>query len=322
MILLAGAAAAWPLAARAQQPTPPTIGFLSSSSPELYAIRMSAFAHGLKKEGFVEGENVMIDHRWAGGKNELLPELAADLVRRQVAVLVAAGGTPSAIAAKAATITTPIVFGVAVDPVNAGLVASLNRPGGNLTGVTNLNVEAGQKQLDLMRESLPGVPLVGVLVNPTSPGLVEPFVGELRAAASAFGIELRVLTASGEDEFDDIFSTLVQARAGGLLIMPDVYFNAHSRLLAALSVRHRLPTIFRYREFTAAGGLMSYGSSEQEYYELIGSYAGKILKGAKPGDLPVQQATRLDLIINLKTARALGITVPLSLLVRADEVME
>jgi len=320
--LLGGTAAAWPLAARAQQPTMPVIGFLSSASPNLYSDRLRTFREGLKEAGYVAGRNVEIDYRWAEGHNDRLPALAAELVHREVTVIAAAGGTPSALAAKAATATIPIVFGVAVDPVEVGLVASLNRPGGNLTGVTNLNAEVGPKRLELLHELLPAATIIAVLVDPTSPTLAEAFLPDLQAAARALGVRLHVLQASKEGDFDTVFATLIQLRASALIIGPSTYFVARSEQLAALAVRHAVPTIFHYRPFAAAGGLMSYGSSETNYYRLVGIYAGRILKGEKLADLPVQQATKVELIINLKTARALGLTIPLPLIGRADEVIE
>ena len=320
--LLGGTAAAWPLAARAQQPTMPVIGFLSSASPNLYSDRLRTFREGLKEAGYVAGRNVEIDYRWAEGHNDRLPALAAELVHREVTVIAAAGGTPSALAAKAATATIPIVFGVAVDPVEVGLVASLNRPGGNLTGVTNLNAEVGPKRLELLHELLPAATIIAVLVDPTSPTLAEAFFRDLQAAARDLGVRLHVLQASKEGDFDTVFATLVQLRASALIIGPSTYFVARSEQLAALAVRHAVPTIFHYRPFAAAGGLMSYGSSETDYYRLVGIYAGRILKGEKLADLPVQQATKVELIINLKTARALGLSVPLPLVGRADEVIE
>jgi len=320
--LLGGTAAAWPLAARAQQPTMPVIGFLSSASPNLYSDRLRTFREGLKEAGYVEGRNVEIDYRWAEGHNDRLPALAAELVHREVTVIAAAGGTPSALAAKAATATIPIVFGVAVDPVEVGLVASLNRPGGNLTGVTNLNAEVGPKRLELLHELLPAATIIAVLVDPTNPTLAEAFLPDLQAAARALGVRLHVLQASKEGDFDTVFATLIQLRASALIIGPSTYFVARSEQLAALAVRHAVPTIFHYRPFAAAGGLMSYGSSETNYYRLVGIYAGRILKGEKLADLPVQQATKVELIINLKTARALGLTIPLPLIGRADEVIE
>jgi putative ABC transport system substrate-binding protein len=319
---LLGGAAAWPLAAEAQQPAMPVIGFLSSASPDVYAIRLRAFHQGLRETGFIEGQNVAIEYRWAEGQNNRLPALAGELVHRQVAVIVSAGGTPSAVAAKAATATIPIVFGVGVDPVKVGLVGSLNRPGGNLTGVTNLNEELGPKRLELLHELLPRATIFAVLVDPTSPDLAKGFSRNLQAAAGALGLQLHVLQASTESDFDKVFATLVQLRAGGLVIMPDVFFNARSEKLAALTVRYAVPSVFLYREFAAAGGLMSYGGSETEYYRLVGTYAGRVLKGDKPADLPVQQSTKVELIINLRTAKALGLTIPLPLLGRADEVIE
>ena len=319
--LIGGAAATWPFAARAQQPPMPVIGFLSNASPDLYAIRLRAFRQTLKEAGYVEGQNVAIEYRWAEGQNNRLPALAAELVDRHVDVIAAAGGTPSAVAAKAATASIPIVFAVAVDPVKIGLVASLNRPGGNLTGITNLNAEVGPKRLELLRELIPTATSVALLVNPTSP-VAEPFTRVMQAAAHTLGLQLHVLQASTEQDFDKVFGALVQLRAGALVISPDVFFNTRSEQLATLSLRHAVPAIYQYHEFAAAGGLMSYGSDETEYYRLIGIYAGRILKGEKPADLPVVQATKVEMILNLKTAKALGITVPLPLLGRADEVIE
>jgi putative ABC transport system substrate-binding protein len=320
-ITVLGSAAAWPLAARAQQPATPVVGFLSTAAPGAYATRLRAFHRGLKEAGYVEGQNVEIEYRWADGQNDRLSVLAADLVRRQVAVIVAAGGGPSAVAAKAATATIPIVFGVAFDPVDVGLVASLNRPGGNATGVTTLNVELGPKRLELLRELVPTATSMALLVNPTSL-YAETLSEGLQAAARTLGLPLHVLRASTERDFDAVFATLAQLRAGALVISADIFFLTRSEQLAALTVRHQVPAIFQYRPFAAAGGLMSYGSDETEYYRLVGIYAGRVLKGEKPGDLPVQQATKVELIINLKTAKALGIDVPPTLLARADEVIE
>jgi putative ABC transport system substrate-binding protein len=315
--LLGGGLATWPLVARAQQPAMPVIGILDSTG----ASAVAAFRSGLSEWGYVEGRNVATELR-ATDQNDRLPALAAELVHRQVAVIVAGGGTPSALAAKAATATIPVVFGVAVDPVELGLVASLNRPGGNLTGVTNLNVEVGPKRLELLRELLPSATIIAVLVNPTSPAIAEPFVRDLQAAARTLGLELHVLHASTDRDLDTVFAALVQLRAGALVISPDQFLFARIEHLAGLTLRHGVPAISQLRQFAAAGGLMSYGSSETEYYRPVGIYAGRILKGEKPGDLPVQRSSKVELIINLKTAKALGLTFPLSLLGRADEVIE
>ncbi len=320
-ITLVGGTAAWPLAAHAQLAMP-VIGFLGGTSPEVYADRVRAFRQGLKEAGYIDGQNMEIEYLWAEGHNDRLPDLAAELVRRQVAVIVAAGGTPSALAAKAATATIPIVFGVAVDPVELGLVASLNRPGGNLTGVTNLNVEVGPKRVELLRELLPSATLIAVLVNPTNPTIGEPFVRDLEAAARTLGLKLHVLHASTERDFDTVFATLVQLRADALVISPDQFLTSRIEQLAQLTLLNRIPAISQLRQFTTAGGLASYGSSETEYYRPIGIYAGRILKGEKPSDLPVQRSSKVELIINLKTASALGLTIPLPLVGRADEVIE
>src|SRR5439155_23241255 len=319
--LLGGAAAACPLAVRAQQPAMPVIGFLSNASPNVYALRLGAFRQGLKEAGYVERQNVEIEYRSAESENSRLPALAAEMVHRQVAVIVAAGGSPSAVAAKEATATIPIVFGVAVDPVEVGLVASLTRPGGNPTGVANLNVEVGPKRLELLHELVPTATIIAVLENPTSP-TAEPFSRALQPAARALGLQLHVLLASTDRDFDTVFATLVQLRAGALVISPDTFFNTRSEQLAVLALKHAVPAIYQYRPFVAGGGLMSYGSDQTEYYRLVGIYTGRILKGEKPADLPVVQSTKVELIINLKTAKALGLTVPLPLLGRADEVIE
>ncbi len=322
--LIGGAAAAssplWPLAARAQQM--PVIGFLSSASPDVYADRLRTFRQGLKEAGYVEGRNVAIEYLWADGHNDRLATLADRLARDRVAVIVAAGGPPSALAAKAATATIPIVFGVGVDPVEAGLVASLNRPGGNLTGVTNLNAEVGPKRLELLHELLPSATSIAVLVDPSGPSLADTFTRNLQDAARTLGLKLDVLHASTERDFDAVFAAVAQLRADALIIGPGTFFSARSEQLAALTVRHAVPAVFQFRPFVAAGGLMSYGTSETDYYRLIGIYAGRILKGEKPGDLPVQQSAKVELIVNLKTARTLGLTFPLTLLGRADEVIE
>jgi putative tryptophan/tyrosine transport system substrate-binding protein len=316
--LLGSTAATWPLAARAQQRAMPVIGFLSSTSPQVFAARLPAFAQGLKEEGYIEGQNVAIEYRWAGDHDDRLPVLAAELVHRQVTVI-AAGGSPSSVAAKAATATIPIVFETASDPVTLGLVASLNRPGGNLTGVTNLTVEVGQKWLQLLRELLPAATNIAVLVNPSAPTITEQFMGSLQAAAPALGMRLHVVQASTDHDLDTVFAAL---RADALVVGPYLFFNSRAEQLGALSLRHAVPTLFTYRKSVAAGGLISYGANETETYRLVGIYIGKILKGAKPGDLPVQRSTKVELIINLKTAKALGITVPLALSGRADELIE
>src|SRR5262245_15663916 len=319
--VIVGSAASWPLTVHAQQSTIPVIGFLSSASPDLFTHRLRAFHQGLREAGYVEGQNVAIKYRWAEDQNNRLPALAAELVHRQVAVIVAGGGTPAAVAAKAATATIPIVFAVAVDPVKVGLVASLNRPGGNLTGVTSLNVDVAQKRLELLHELLPTATIIAVLVNPTSV-LTEPFLQALQPAARALGLQLHVLNASTEHDFDTVFAALVQLRAGALVISPDNFFNTRVEQLAVLSLRHAVSTIYQYRPFVAAGGLISYGSDETEYYRLVGIYAGKILNGEKPANLPVAQSTKVELLVNLKAAKALGITVPQSVQSRADEVTE
>ena len=318
---IVGSTATWPLATRAQQPQMPVIGLLGTSSPDLYAIRLGVFREGLKEAGYVEGQNVAIEYRWAQDHVDRLPALAADLVQRRVNVIVAASGTPGAVAAKAATTTIPIVFAVAVDPIKVGFVASLNRPGGNMTGVTNLNVEIAPKRLELMHALLPTANDFAVLVDPTGP-VAEPFVRELQAAARSLGLRLHVLNASSERDFDSVFVRVGQLKAAALIISPIISFVGRTEQLAALAIRYRVPTIYQYRPFAAAGGLMSYGSDETEYYRLVGSFTGRILKGEKPAQLPVAQSTKVELIINLKTAKALGIDIPLSLLGRADEVIE
>jgi putative tryptophan/tyrosine transport system substrate-binding protein len=320
--LLGGAAVAWPLAARAQQPAVAVVGLLGSASPDFYEDRLRAFRQGLSETGFEEGRNVIIEYRWSGSRNDQLPALAADLVRRQVAVIVALGNTASALAAKAATSSIPIVFRIAANPVEAGLVASLAHPGGNLTGVTTLGVEAGPKQLELLRELISAASVVGLLVNPTNPTLAETQSRDLQAAAHSLGLNLHALHASIEGDFYSAFETLVRLRGGGLVIGADTFFNSRSELLAELATRHAMPTISPYREFSAAGGLMSYGGGVIASSRQAGVYTGRILKGERPADLPVQQTTKVDLIINLKTAKTLGLKVPLTLQVAADEVIE
>ena len=316
--LLGSAAAGWPLVARAQQPTMPVIGFLNGASPDGYAHAVAAFRQGLKETGYVDGQNVTIEYRWAEGQYDRLPALAADLVRRQVSVI-AATSTPANLVAKASTTTIPIVFTAGGDPVQLGLVTSLNRPGGNLTGVNTLNFELAQKRVELVHELLPTATVIGLLVSPA--GLETQTIAS-RAAAAMFGLQLNVLHASTEAELDDAFTTFLQMRAGALIIGGDVFFNSRAELLAALAIRHGVPAIFQGHTFAAAGGLMSYSASLDDSYRLAGVYTGRILKGEKPADLPVQQSTKVELVINLRTAKALGITFPLSLLGRADEVIE
>jgi len=317
-----GGAAAWPLAARAQQTTMPVVGILAVASPEANAIRLRAFREGLSAAGYVEGQNVNTEYRWAEAYTGRLPELAAHFVEEQVAVLVTAGGTSAALAAKAATASIPIVFAIGADPVDVGLVASLNRPGGNVTGVTNLNIEVAPKRLELLHELLPSVTTMGLLVNPAVPALAAPVSRISQAVAQSLGLQLHVVHASSDRDFDAVFEKLIQLHAGALVIGPDNLFTTHSAQLAALTVRYAMPAVYEFREFAAAGGLMSYGSSETEYYRLVGNYAGRVLKGDKPANLPVQQSTKVELLLNLKTAKALGITVPLPLSGRADEVIE
>jgi putative ABC transport system substrate-binding protein len=320
-ITLVSGAATWPLAVQAQQPAMPVIGFLGGGSADTDADRVRAFHQGLREIAYVEDTNVTIEYRWADGQYDRYPTLAADLVRRQVNVIVSSGGTPVALAAKAATATIPIVFQLAVDPVKFGLVTSLNRPGGNLTGVVTLNLEIAPKRLQLLHELVPTASVIALLVNPASP-VAEPLSQTVQAAARTLGMQFHVVQSSTERDFDTAFASLVQLRAGGLVIGADALFTSRSEQLAALARRHAVPTIYQYRKFAAAGGLMSYGGSIADIYRQMGIYTGRILKGEKPADLPVQQSTKVELIINLTSAKALGITVPISLLGRADEVIE
>ena len=316
--LLGGAAALAPLGVRAQQAMP-VVGFLGSESPDTWASRVRAFHQGLSKIGFAEGSNVAIEYRWAEGHNDRLPALAADLVGRKVAVIATNG--PAIRAAKAATATIPIVFQMGGDPVALGFVRSLNRPGGNLTGVTSLGVELGPKKLQMLHELLPTAKVLAVLVNPVGPNAASD-AKNFPAAASALGVKLHVLRASTQRDLETAFANVAQLQAAGLVIAADAFFNTQHEQLAKLSLRHRVPAIYVFREFAMAGGLMSYGDSIADRSYQVGVYVGRILKGEKPGDLPVQQSAKTDLIVNLKTAKALGLTVPLSLLGRADEVIE
>jgi putative tryptophan/tyrosine transport system substrate-binding protein len=398
LTLVGGAAVACPLAARAQQPAMPVIGFLHAASPEAYAPMMTAFRQGLKEAGYVEGRNLAIEYRWAEGHYDRLPELAADLVRRRVAEIVTGGtpaalaakaasstipivinveayapmmtafrqglkeagyvegrnlaieyrwaeghydrlpelaadlvrrrvaeivtgGTPAALAAKAASSTIPIVINVGVDPVQLGLVASLNRPGGNVTGLAVLSVELGAKKLEVLHELLRTSAAVALLVNPNTPS-TEPETKGVRDAARSLGLQLHVLDASTEGEIDAAFEKLIELRAGGLVVSVDAFLNSQRAQIVALAARHAVPAIYGVREFAAAGGLMSYGTDLTDGYRQVGIYAGKILKGAKPADLPVQRVVRVEFVINLKTAKTLGLTFPITLLGRADEVIE
>ena len=318
---LGGTAAAWPVATRAQQRAVPVVGFVNAASPQPYARMLSAFLKGLSETSFVEDQNVKIDYRWAQGEVNRLPAFATDLVHREVSVI-AATGTPAALAAKAATTTIPIVFETGSDPVQLGLVASLNRPGGNVTGVAQLAVEVAPKRLELLHELIPRATLIVLLVDPTDPAISEKTTQGVQAAARSLGLELHVLNVSSDRDLDAVFAKLIQLRAGGLVVSGGQFFNSRSKQLAARALQHAVPTIFPYRDLAAAGGLMSYGTSITDAYRLAGIYTGRVLKGEKPADLPVQQATKVELIINLETAKALGITVPLSLLGRADEVIE
>jgi putative ABC transport system substrate-binding protein len=320
-----GAAAAssvsWPLAARAQPQAMPVIGYLGTATPEQWAGRLLAFRQGLSEAGYVDGQNVVIEYRWADSQTDRLEALAADLVRRQVNVIVTPGSALAALAAKSVTTTLPIVFETGADPVAVGLVASLNRPGGNLTGVTALSFDLGPKRLELLHELVPTATIVGLLVNPSSP-YTEALTKAMQDEARVLGLQLHAVHASAERDFDTVFATLAQLRAGALLTNPDAFLNSRSKQLAALTNRHAVPTVFHFREFVAAGGLMSYGGSIADTHRLAGGYAGRVLKGEKPSDMPVQQSTKVELIINLKTAEALGLTVPITLLARANEAIE
>jgi putative tryptophan/tyrosine transport system substrate-binding protein len=323
--LLGGAAVtsvSWPLAARAQQGALPVIGFLNAASAETYAPLAAAFRKGLDEAGYIDGRNVTIEYRWAEGHNDRLPALAADLVQRQVAVI-AATSTPAALAAKEATTTIPIVFESGGDPVQLGLVPSLSRPGGNITGLTQTNVEVAPKRLELLHELLPEGRIFAVLVNLNNPVIADTTAKQMQAAARTLGLELRLVSASSEGDFDAVFANLQQLHASGFVISGgDPFFVSRSRELGALAAKHAMPAVGAGREFVAGGGLMGYGADIADAYRLTGGYVGRILKGEKPADLPVQQAIKIELLVNLKAAKALGVTVPLTLLGRADEVIE
>ena len=315
---LGGATASWPFRAWGQQPTLPVMGLLVLPDP--FMGRLRAFHDGLNEFGYHEGRNVAMELNWDGQYGRL-PAAAADLVRHKVTVIVTAN-TPGALAAKKATATVPIVFNVGVDPVEAGLVASLSRPAGNATGISVLNVELGSKQLELLHELVPAAENIALLINPTSPAFVEPLVRQLEAAAGRYNLQLHILRASSEREFDTVFAALAELRAGALMISSDPFLNSRSELLARLALRHGVPTMHQIREFPAAGGLVGYGTDIAESWRLMGNYTGRILRGEKPANLPVQQATKVELVINLRTAKALGIQVPRTLLALADEVIE
>ena len=319
--LIGGGAAAWPIAAWAQQPAMPVVGFLSPTSPDGYAARLRGFRQGLKDTGYVEGENVAIEYRWAEGQFDRLPALAAELARRQVAVIALAAGAAAPFAAKAATTTIPVVFAVAEDPVRLGLVASLARPGGNLTGINQFNEELAAKRLELLRELVPGVTRVAVLLDPTVTS-AETTVRELEAAARATGLQIRVLNASTSREIDAAFATFVRARPDALFLGLGPFFTSRRVQLAILAARHLVPMTSGARAIAEVGGLMSYGSDILDARRQIGVYAGRILKGAKPADLPVVQPSKFELVINAQTARSLDLTVPATLLSTADEVIE
>ena len=319
--LLGGAAATWPLVARAQQAGMPMVGFLGGGSPQSDAFRVAAIRQGLKEAGYVEGRNVAFEYRGAEDHNERLPELAAYLVRREVAVIVSMSGNTSAVAAKSATATIPVVFAIGGDPIKLGLVASLNRPGSNITGVSFLTNTLVAKQFEVLHETVPKTALIGFLVNPTNQN-AEPDTKNVLAAAELVGQKMAIVEAQTDSELEAAFATLVQQRTGALVVEADPFFVNRSNKLVELTARQKVPAIYFLREFVVAGGLMSYGTSITEAFHLAGLYAGRILKGEKPADLPVQQSTKVELVINLKTAKALGLTVPPQIVARADDLIE
>ena len=320
--LAGGAVLAWPMAARAQQPQMPVIGFLHNASRDTRREGIAAFHRGLAQTGYIEGQNVTIEYRWAEGHNDRLPALAADLVRREVAVIAAPGNTPSALAAKAATRTIPILFLVGPDPVESGLVVSLNRPGGNVTGISLFSTDLAAKRLELLLDLVPTTKSIGFLRNPTSPASFEIEANKLQIAANAVGVHLVMVDASTREDIEAAFATLIRQRVEALLVSADAFFFTQVNQLAGLAARNALPTISHFREFTTAGGLISYGPSFPAAYREVGVYTGRILKGEKPADLPVQQAVRIELVLNKRTANALGLVIPDKLLVFADEVIE
>ena len=319
---LGGASVAWPLAARAQQRAMPVIGFLAPGSLDAYPLYLAAFRKGLNEFGFVEGQNVAIEYRWAEGQYDRLPALAADLVRRRVAVIAVPGSPPGALAAKAATSTLPIVFSVGEDPVKLGLVSSLGRPEGNATGVNFFTGELGAKRLALLHELVPGAARLAVLVNPSDPIRTEAVLREVQAAAGALGLQIQVFNARTSREIDAAFAMLAHERVDAVFVGPDPFFNTRRVQLANLAARYLMPATYAVREYADAGGLMSYGTSLADMFRQVGAYTARILKGAKPSDLPVVQSTKFEFVINLQTARLLGIDVPATLLARADEVIE
>jgi putative ABC transport system substrate-binding protein len=321
-LTLLGGAAAWPLVASAQQPAMPVIGLLDNRAAETTADRLRGFHRGLRESGYVEGESVSIAYRWADGDNRRLPELAADLIRRQVAVIAATGGSPAALAAKAATATIPIVFSVPEDPVGLGLVASLPRPGGNLTGVNFFNAEVAAKRLELMHELVPAAKRVAVLVNPTNATNTEANLRQLEPAAEALRAQIEVVRAASSREIDTAFAAMARGRPDVLFVVGDALFNSRRLQLALLAARHALPACYPSRDYPASGGLMSYGTDVTDAFRQVGVYVGRILKGARPADLPAMQAAKFQLVINAQTARLLDLTVPPQLLARADEVIE
>jgi ABC-type uncharacterized transport system substrate-binding protein len=321
-IALVGGGAAWSLGARAQQPAMPVVGFLGAGSPDTYVLYLAAFRRGLGESGFVEGQNVAIEYRWAEGQYDRMAELATDLVRRQVAVIAVPGSPPGARAAKAATSTIPIVFSVGDDPVRAGLVASISRPEGNATGINFFTGEVVAKRLALLHELVPGVNRIAVFINPSDPSRAELLRGEVQVAARDIGLQVQILNPSTPSEIDAAFAAVVREQAAALLVGPDAFYNTRRVQLATMAAHHSIPTAFAVREYVDAGGLMSYGTSLADMYRQVGVYTGRILRGAKPAELPILQSVKFELVINLQTARMLRLEVPPSLLARADEVIE